>query len=210
MSGSDSGSGFDSWEDIPMDPTPPSAAAAVDSEPEWDSDDFVPPPVGNVSATPAPIAPPAPVATPAPVVTAEPVEPAAPVDAELEFDRSLFGSLAISAPVTPATITKDVRGGGRNRKHKSNYTGSGVQGADWLYQPCKDFVEKQPIYKFQTPSQKSKFFKAFFSVCKFDDVVSMIDTEGEGRWINTEAQIALLWADFIRTRGSAKGSVLRY
>jgi hypothetical protein len=86
----------------------------ADPEPEWDSDDFVPPPVGNASVTPAPVATPI-------VAASEPVEPTAvPVDAELEFARSLFGGVAISAPVTPAATTKDVRGGGRNRKHRSD------------------------------------------------------------------------------------------
>jgi hypothetical protein len=206
MSGSDSGSGFDSWEDIPMDPTPPSAAAAVDSEPEWDSDDFVPPPVGNTSATLAPVATPAPVA--APVATAEPVEPAVPVDAELEFARSLFGGVAISAPVTPATITKDVCDGGNNRRLE---TTPKREQKHQLHQPCKDFIEKQPMYKFaKTPSKKSKLFKAFYTACCYDYSVSQVDAAGERRWINTDTQIARLWADFIRTRGSAKGSVLRY
>lgn len=190
-----------------MDPTHPSAAAAA-VEPEWDSDDFVLPPVGNVSAIPAPSTIPAPIAIPTPTATIEPVEPAATVDAQLEFGRSLFGGLAISAPLTTATITKDVCDSDNNDSCETTPKRE-PKNAD-LHHSCKDFIEKQPMYKFaRTPSKKSKLFKAFYSACCYDYSVSYSDVAGERRWNNTDAQIARLWADFIRNHGSAKGSVLR-
>jgi hypothetical protein len=230
MSGSDSGSGYDNWEDIPTDPTPAAAAAAApaDSEPEWDSDDFVPPPVGTVSfaSTPAPTTPAAPVV---------PVEPAAPEQLELMYTTVLteddMASLIMGFNLnrnrfTPPEIQQYIidhtpqqqRGSGRNRRREPNAMptkaeraeGRALEESSDLYEGCKDFIERQPMYnRLPTNSQQKKLFKAFYSYCYFDNHVSQNDAAGERRWTYMNDQIARLWLDFIRIRGSSRGSVLR-
>jgi hypothetical protein len=225
MSGSNSGSGYDNWDDIPTEP----AAAAADSEPEWDSEDFVPPPVGTATPAPAPAAASTP--TPAPA-TAAPVEPSAPEQLELmystvlsEHDMQQLDIFGNRAAFTPRDIQQyiadfynppeqEVRGGGRNRKHRTEPNAMPTRAeraeSSVLYEGCKDFIERQPMYnRLPTNSQQKKLFKAFYSYCDADYHVSQVDAAGERRWTNMNAQIAQLWLDFIRIRGSSRGSVLR-
>lgn len=192
MSGSNSGSGYDNWDDIPTDSTPTAptaAAAAADSEPEWDSPDFVPPPVGTATPAPAPAAAATP--TPAPA-TAAPVEPSAPEQLELmystvlsEHDMQQLDIFGNRAAFTPRDIQQyiadfynppeqEVRGGGRNRKHRAERAAIVTPTEDpqisenlrWIYDECETLLSSQIYYNRQSREGQKKMRSAFAALCR--------------------------------------------
>ena len=139
----------------------------ADPEPEWDSDDFVPPPVGNASVTPAPVA--------TPIVAA-----------------------SAAAPVTPAATTKDVRGGGRNRKHRSDVSSHTValcyrttldeqERAKKVLDSMKDvrYNRLNDHQKKQCAMRLADAYNNFMIICG--------GTNGEGRMVSELSTFASKW-----------------
>jgi len=146
----------------------------ADPEPEWDSDDFVPPPVGNASVTPAPVATPIAAAASAP----EELVYSTVLD---EDDMATLETFGDRAAFTPRDIRQYIadhynpRGGGRNHKYVrvedpntlrhrpvtyKNFKNSEV------FDECRELLLSHPLYRRLSREGQKKMLLRFVKFCE--------------------------------------------
>jgi hypothetical protein len=175
----------------------------ADSEPEWDSDDFVPPPVGNASVTPAPVAAPI---TAAAAPAAAPTTAAASAPEELvystvldEDDMATLETFGDRAAFTPRDIRQYIadhynppqpRGGGRNHKYVNPNSNlhlrplgpkKNSRARSRLFDECREVLSQHVLYRslYREPKKQMQMCMRFDGLCSARWDISQLEASKE-------------------------------